>query len=145
MKTDELMRKDWLFYKGKFNAFSFQVEQITKKKIGYYAEPNENKMYYLHPSEIYPIPLTKEIVLQCFEVNHQVMQFHIEQCKVENPEWLFLTYKDKHFEYVLCWEASLYNDGFSLFIYDCPLPEIHYVHELQHFLKLCGINKEITL
>ena len=37
IKTTEIMRKDWLYYKGKMNAFPFQVEQVTKKKIGYHA------------------------------------------------------------------------------------------------------------
>ena len=56
------MRGDWLYYKGKLNAFPFKVEQVTKKKIGYHAEPNESRMYFLRPSECFPIPLMDDFI-----------------------------------------------------------------------------------
>ena len=62
MKAEELMIGDWLFYKGQVAAFPFKVEQITKKKVGYHAEPCENRMHYLILSECDPIPLTPEIL-----------------------------------------------------------------------------------
>ena len=100
---------------------------------------------WLRESKIMPIPLSKEVILKNFEVNEHIMQLKKEELGIDNPEWLYLTYKNEYSEWVLSWELSLYNEGFSLFIYDCPLPEIHYVHELQHFLKLCRTNKEIIL
>lgn len=100
---------------------------------------------WLEDSEIRPIPLTREIILKNFEIDECVMQLEKEKSGIADPEWLYLTYRNEHFEWVLTWELSLCNEGFSLFIYDCPLPEIHYVHELQHFLKLCGINEDFIL
>ena len=62
MKANEIQIGDLLYYKGQFNAFPFKVESITKKKVGYHAEPNEHRIYYLRLSECKPIPLTPEIL-----------------------------------------------------------------------------------
>ena len=44
MKATEIQIGDKLFYKGQFNAFDFRVEQVTKHKVGYHAEPYEHRM-----------------------------------------------------------------------------------------------------
>ncbi len=137
MRTEDLQRKDWLYYKGRFNAFPFQVEQITRKKIGYHAEPNENKMYYLHPSEVYPIPLTKEWMARNFPLNEEYQL-------VFGSEGTFFYQIDANGKkWNLVW--IIRKDEEYLFIEDDPLIKMRYIHELQHVLKLCGINKEITL
>ena len=130
MEAKELMIGDWLFYSGQFNAFCFRVEQITRKKVGYHAEPNEFRMHYLRLSECEPVPLTvKRLELIGLE---KVQNLYV--LTVENkvfPGKIF-------FEYVLS-NGSLYvNDGLI------PRP-IRYVHQLQHAMRLCGIEKEITI
>ena len=52
-----IMRGNWLYYRGRWNAFPFRVEQVTKKKVGYHAEPGENRMLYLRLCECQAIPL----------------------------------------------------------------------------------------
>ena len=106
MEANELMIGDWLFYKGQFNAFSFKVEQITKRKVGYHAEPNEGRLHYIILSECKPIPIT--------------------------PEFL----ERNGFEKV---QSLYYLKSLKI-----PMP-ITYVHQLQHALKLCGIEKDITI
>ena len=123
MNTSEIMRGDWLFYKGRFNAFSFKVEQITKKKIGYHVLPNENRMYYLRPNEVFPIPLTEEILTRNFPNHKEIV-------------WFPLDTKPGYFN--IYWEYPSFGDG------EIRL-NIQYVHELQRILKMCGINKEIIL
>ena len=130
MGAKELMIGDWLFYVGQFNAFCFRVEQITRKKVGYHAEPNECGMHYLRLSECEPVPLTvKRLELIGFE---KVQNLYV--LTVENkvfPGKIFI-------EYVLS-NGSLYvNDGLI------PRP-IRYVHQLQHAMRLCGIEKDITI
>ena len=137
MRTEDLQRKDWLYYKGRFNAFPFQVEQITRKKIGYYAEPNENKMYYLHPSEVYPIPLTKEWMARNFPLNEEY------QLKFGSEDTFYYQIDANGKKWNLVW--TIKKDEEYLFIEDDPLIKMRNIHELQHVLKLCGINKEITL
>ena len=123
MNTSEIMRGDWLFYKGRFNAFPFKVEQITKKKIGYHVLPNENRMYYLRPNEVFPIPLTEEILTRNFPNHKEIVWFPLDTL----PGY-----------FNIYWEYPSFGDG------EVRL-NIQYVHELQHILKLCNINKEIEL
>lgn len=55
--------------------------------------------------------------------------------------------EQRHFTYYLAPSVSLlaiYDADFSLKIGDCAR-YIKYVHQLQHALRLCGIEKEITL
>ena len=136
MRTEELMRGDLLFYKGKLNAFPFKVEQITKKKIGYHAEPNENRMHYLYPSEVVPIPLTKEIL----ERNGFG---YCESDAVLNHFYL----GEPHF----CKNMSLHighsidKDVYWLNYHDNSIYGIMYVHQLQHALRICGLNMEVQL
>lgn len=137
MRTEDLQRKDWLYYKGRFNAFPFQVEQITRKKIGYHAEPNENRIYYLRPSECYPIPLTKEWIARNFPLNEEY------QLKFGSEDTFYYQIDANGKKWNLVW--TIKKDEEYLFIEDDPLIKMRYIHELQHVLKLCGINKEITL
>jgi hypothetical protein len=130
MGAKELMIGDWLYYRGQFNAFSFRVEQITRKKVGYHEEPNECRVHYLRLSECEPVPLTvKRLELVGFE---KVQNLYV--LTVENkvfPGKIFI-------EYVLSNGCLYINDGMI------PRP-ITCVHQLQHVFKLCGIEKEITI
>lgn len=128
MKANELMIGDWLFYEGRFNAFPFKVEQITKRKVGYHAEPNESRMHYITLSECQPIPITPEF---------------LERNGFEKAQSLYYL-KSLNKVYLCFIEYNIVNN--CLFINDglIPMP-ILYVHQLQHVLRLCGNEKEIVL
>lgn len=130
MEAKELMIGDWLFYRGQFNAFCFRVEQITQRKVGYHAELNESRMHYLRLSECQPVQLTVErLILIGFEL---IQNLYI------------LTLENKVFPGKIFIEYNLSNG--CLYINDGLVPRpINYVHQLQHALKLCGIEKEITI
>ena len=130
MEAKELMIGDWLFYRGQFNAFCFRVEQITKRKVGYHAELNESRMHYLRLNECQPVQLTVErLILIGFEL---IQNLYI------------LTLENKVFPGKIFIEYNLSNG--CLYINDGLVPRpINYVHQLQHALKLCGIEKEITI
>lgn len=135
MNTDNLQRKDWLYYRGKFNAFPFQVEQITKKKIGYHAEPNDHRVYFLRWDEAEPIPLSKEFMDRNFSLNDYYQETH------DIPGvYFYIVPKDK-WTWNLVWDV----ENGCLSIEDDPLIRMKYVHELQHIFKLCGINKMFIL
>ncbi len=128
MEAKELMIGDWLFYKGQFNAFSFKVEQITKRKVGYHAESNESRMHYIILSECEPIPITPEF---------------LERNGFEKDQSLYYL-KSLNKVYLCFIEYNIVNN--CLFINEGLVPRpINYVHQLQHALKLCGIEKEITI
>ena len=132
MKANEIQIGDWLYYKGPFNAFPFKVESITKKKVGYHAEPNEHRIYYLRLSECKPIPLTPEI---------------LEKNGFELKEGEIGMYGVTTVPHYLCkgvpFEVFCDGDPFAIWFKE-PV-NIKYVHELQHALRLCGIDKTIEL
>ena len=130
MKAKELMIGDWLFYKGQFNAFSFKVEQITKRKVGYHAEPNESRMHYIILSECQPIPITPKILERNGFRKVQDLYYMKSENKIF-PCPFFIEYNPNN-------KCLFINDGLI------PMPII-YVHQLQHVLRLCGIEKEIEL
>ena len=131
------MRGNWLYYRGQFNAFPFRVEQITKKKVGYHAEPGENRMHYLRLNEeVHPIPLdTRQLEKNGWKLNG-------EDAKFAPGTWTGGG---------LMLEQEPDGDGFRIVVtsdYDdedtnrTPFV-LHYLHELQNALRLCGIEKEI--
>ena len=132
MKANEIQIGDWLYYKGQFNAFPFKVESITKKKVGYHAEPNEHRMYYLRLSECKPIPLTLEI-LEKNGFEYKEGEIGLYGVKIA-PHY---TRDDVPFE-VFC-------DGEPFAIWFKEPVNIKFVHQLQHALRLCGIEKTIEL
>lgn len=130
MEAKELMIGDWLYYRGQFNAFSFRVEQITRRKVGYHAELNESRMHYIRLSECQPVQLTVERLI--------LIGFGLIQ------NLYILTLENKVFPGKIFIEYNLSNG--CLYINDGLVPRpINYVHQLQHVLKLCGIEKEITI
>lgn len=128
MEAKELMIGDWLYYRGQFNAFCFRVEQITRKKVGYHAKLNESRMHYIRLSECKPIPIATEFL----ERNGFEKAQSIYYLKSLNKVYLCFI------EYNIASKCLFINDGLI------PMP-ITYVHQLQHALKLCGIEKEIAI
>jgi hypothetical protein len=129
MKANEIQIGDLLYYKGQFNAFPFKVESITKKKVGYHAEPNEHRMHYLRLSECKPIPLVPEILEKNgFKEYNGLYRLDIAKgvfvnADFESKEPFVSVNNTCYFVTPICW----------------------YLHQLQHALRLCGIEKEIIL
>ena len=141
MKANEIQIGDWLYYKGQFNAFPFKVESITKKKVGYHAEPGDNRIYYIQLNEVQPIPITPEI-LEKNGFKPYIPEYHLETvyaCQdvskaVANELYALWPYQDGSFYLLLRVDGK-----------DMVRMNIHYVHQLQHVLRLCGIEKEIVV
>ena len=89
MKPNELMIGDWLQYKGQYNAFTFRVEQITKRKVGYHAEPGECRIHHLRLCECQPIAITKEI-LERNGFERKVEYEKYEWCEGNVELWVIL-------------------------------------------------------
>ncbi len=146
MKATDIQIDDRLYYKGQFNAFDFRVEQVTKHKVGYHAKPCEHRMHYLRLCEVQPIPLTSDLLER-----HGFGRVLQPGCS--NPYHWKLEKRDEDGE--LLYRIVAYNTLFSgMFIQinnlsDCAdisfCKQIEHVHELQHALRLCGIDEEITI
>ena len=129
MKATEIMIGDRLAYRGQFAAFDFRVEQVTKRKVGYHAEPGENRMHYLRLNEVQPIPLTPErLEWNGFEKVQNLLVLQWENGVY--PSMIFVEYNP---------------ENYCLFINDMMFPKpVRFLHELHHILMDCGIEKEIT-
>ena len=130
VRATEIMVGDWLWYQGQFNAFPLKVEQVTKRKVGYHADSNENRMYYLRLHEVQPIPITPEILERNgFEKVQNLLVLQWENGVY--PSMIFVEYNP---------------ENYCLFINDMMFPkQVRFLHELHHILMDCGIEKEITL
>ena len=137
MKARELQIGDLLYYKGKFNAFPFKVESITKKKVGYYAEPNDHRMYYLRLSDCEPILLTPEILekngFKWLLRDSKYITYCIKESTIHVTKYKVTG------EWLICAGAS--GSATKRFV---EVSCVNYVHELQHALRLYGIKKEIV-
>lgn len=127
MKVEDLMIEDWIMYKSDSpeNAFPVQVtaEMFTVDLVRWY-----DRFEY--------IPLTPEILKK-------------NGILYRNSSFYYIINDDKDLECTHYIYQTVQKDwaiGVDIGAYDCSVfARIKYVHELQHALKLCGINKEIML
>jgi hypothetical protein len=122
MKANELMVGDWVY-----NTFSQQAEQVVEiRQDQVILAYNDGNDY----DEIEPIPITAEIL----EKNgFESTPAPSERVWKDNDQEVWLDNEGENY-----W-ANIKRDEYYFEGY------IEYVHELQHCLKLVGINKEIIL
>lgn len=134
MKATELMIGDWVLVKGK----PTRVTDVTKFE-------GINREWIvgcedggcIREEDIEPILLTEEIL----EKNgyERVEGFPTEEA--------YFIDDDGDFDPYLVVRSFDFNESFALCTTECHMSVfcIAYVHEFQHLLKLCDINKEIIL
>ena len=143
MEAKELMVGDWLQYYDcnlKKQCYA-QVTSIQADGTEPYIQTSDSDVYYL--VETYKtIPITSEIL----EKNRLNKCDDMKWCRVTHEDWEF---GDNFYLYYDPYYNSFYIGTYigdkngSDFITDSI--KIEYVHELQHALRLCGIEKEIIL
>lgn len=120
MKATDLMIGDFVLC----NELPLRVGAIRQDEIGFF--DNDYKIYWCSDDEfdrIDPIPLTEEILLKNgFDKVYN--QYFFGQVDIE--------------ELRDCWFVTIIKEDADIDI------NIHYVHTLQHLLRLCGIEKELT-
>ena len=147
MKATEIQIGDMLYYKGRFNAFDFRVEQVTKHKVGYHSEPGESRMYYLRLDEVQPIPLTPDLLeLKGFKRVTQPLRAEPYYCY-----WVLEKYEEESDG--LLYRIKAYKTPFrGMYVSidnhaDCEpvrfCKQIEFFHELQHALRLCDIDEKM--
>ena len=125
MKPEELMIGDWVSYNDKMSC---KITALCKNRpvfdtlLGYqdYSVPYE---------KLKPIPLTPEIL----EKNGFELQRDKSELGTLDTYWLGSE--------LGAFRIHRLNNG----DYQFGLAKIRDVHELQHALRLCGIDKEITI
>ena len=132
MKAEELMIGDWV----QLNGSPYVIEEISKKGWVHMTDPVHNLRVQMSTDYILDfiegIPLTVEI---------------LESNGFEKKGHRYGIYDD-YFDF----EMYEYNDGTWLVSYHCcemSLPDeqvlIFHVHQLQHFMRHCGIDKVLKL
>lgn len=133
MKANELMIGDWVMpLKKKLKGIPGKVVTIDGG-TGVCWIDSEDYSCLVPCSDVERIPLTTEILEKNFNESLPGINLMYDlkgpyMVSNENGQWVFGLVKD---------------DGENSARY--PLVKILFVHELQHALRLCGIDKEIVL
>lgn len=132
MKVEDLMIGDWYYWEADGKKYPMQV---TK---------NTFKLSDEDISNFQPIPLTKEILEKNFTTYD--LEYFIPEYPNHNPKEndYFSIYHHKGLSSI--WKTEYIADFFiEEETKSVCIASIKYVHDLQHFLKSCVINKEIKL
>ena len=127
MKATDLMIGDIILFQG--DGKHYRISEIDKANV---LLETDNYMS-VSLNHIQPIPLTPEILERNWFKRGYKSKYSDE---FEDEDMILI-----HFPLFWCngrlWTST--GDDFYL------LCKCEYIHELQHALKLCGIEKEITL
>lgn len=141
MDCKDLMIGDWVNY-SILNINSKVVSIIGNHTITIQFVDKNNKVGVIHgllEETISPIPLTEEILVKNgFErCDYNNKYFIIDDViNLITPKWRGGT------EYYAC---AWYQDEFDDLVQHIEICKCAYVHQLQRLLRLCGIEKELTI
>lgn len=129
MKASSLMIGDWVYY-NTCDPKPIKVESILNRAIN--IEPNGTTV--LDENAIAPIPITEEILEKNIDTEYE----HYENGHAiygigKYPKSIEITWFAKGGA-----EWTINGDEYGIM-------ELCYVHELQHVLKLYGIEKEVII
>lgn len=124
MKIDELTIGDWVY--SSFSDIPCKVQYLELLESGYGSVKTSNVDGIKDIASLYPIPLTPEILEKNGFTRYGQVYANLQQ-------WVgkFGDKRKSLLKNVRTGEWGM-NDVW-----------INYVHELQHVLKLCGIEKEL--
>ena len=146
MKENEIQIGDWVRYRyndrnGHETVLDFRVDQLIRRynlEMCVYSDTGDKG----YASQIEPIPLTAEILEKNGFEKLDFSHFQIGDRRL-------VLDADGRWDGPLSWhwvvtEMDTNAKGQPV-VLDYYIATINYVHELQHALRLCGIEKEITL
>lgn len=124
MKLEELMLNDWVLY----NENPCKVARISERLF----LEKDGKVFFAPIEKISPLPLTMEILEKNgFEVHRQYAT--LTEYWLDIPQKWVRVAPDSYIEIYNGVNKNVHIDG------------KYYVHELQHALRLCEIDKDIIL
>lgn len=151
--TQELMIGDWVCY-SKANKYYTRVNEIRHTEVPlddqWYIEGirsdndkiNSNAVEYFSVEILSPIPLTPEILEKNGFIGGEYKSYTGYVWYLEEKGFSKIGFTMSCEKSILWGEKIKPNgsigDNFSI-------PNIQFVHELQHALRLCGIDKEIEI
>lgn len=118
------------------SGMAIRIKTIHKKEVGYHT--CQNRISFVKEELLDPIPLTPEILKKNgFELKPDGWLWCKEEGN-EDTDYIFIQFR-KGCKEVRLVELNFVNKVLAKY------EQMHYVHELQHALRLCGIEKEIML
>lgn len=138
MKTEELMIGDWVLVEEPTETINAQILAVHKHGITYETNYSGIRATNIMSSDyIHPIFLTEEILVKNgFQKLNDKTFLLKDQIEIEVHSTfseVYARYEDYDRDY------NSYNDCYI------EIAIIHYVHELQHLLRLIGIEKELMI
>lgn len=135
MKAKELMIGDWVMFNG--SDIYHQVYAVQGKSVKF------DKQYWYGADKLLPIPITPEILEKNgFKLKEKGVLYTEYVSGDEHSIIEFGFYKESIHDIDTVLNCELGFVGGLDRIHHC---HVKYVHELQHALRLCGIEKEIVL
>lgn len=123
MKIQDLSVGDWVRV---INQFDAQIYGYHCESGSLSLKTRQGHLVYYRLEDINPIPLTPEIL----EKNGFVKEEDEDGSK----------------RYSLIEGGTKFSLGYARSVFQWTFPiDVRYVHELQHFLRICGVGKEIEL
>ena len=143
MKATDLMIGDWVYcHHPSLPKEAIRVERGLINNLDWQNQGHIKEGDTLY-REVEPIPLTPEILVQNGFVekegydSERRFEWVSEDERTEVKVWLYTADEVVTAD---VWKNVYYEDEVHY-----SLPQPHYVHELQHALKLCGIAKTIEV
>lgn len=130
MKTNELSYKDLMvgdYVLVKPSKMLIKIVAVHRKKVAYHSYAN--RLIWVEEGLLEPIPLTPEIL-----ENNGFHEEWDEDIKLMVCDSIIVEIGNNY---------KLYTDG-KMYLHRVLAP-LYYVHQLQHALRLCNIEKEIIL
>lgn len=148
MRAEELMIGDWVcledenlpleerYFKIEYLAISAGVSWVNQGTNAPIGLGDGESLIPVFTDEIYPIPLTLEI-LEKNGILYEKQSYYYVIKDDKDLECTYYIYQTVQKDWVI---------GVDTGAYECSVfARIKYVHQLQHALKLCGIDKEIVV
>lgn len=136
IKATELQIGDFVLVDGTPR----QIQAITKKKIGYHRRENEPRLYYERLHDVEPIEINEYIFRTsgfCVENQTKTFLAHFK-CDDFKISVIPNSLGCGQYDYILLVDAHGISNYVELF-------DFRFIHQLQHAIRLCGINFEVKL
>lgn len=143
LKISDLSIGDWVGVRCGTKINAFKVEEIRFNNIIHkYVAILNNKAYGLPPTELHPIPITAELLeANGFEFE-KASRWHI--CELEDKTRINVWIGRNNEGRIEVSKPDPFEDEYHFKYADIEVLNIA-VHQLQHVLRLAGVDKEINL
>lgn len=137
IKISDLAIGDWVQANGAAKRVH-SIEYQNGEYFVHFSDPDTNSEDYMHAPFVDPIPITPEILEANGLFRHEVDADNPKRVVMSNSCMLARTYEDVDWWRVLIYdEEELSVQLFNGIVYS--------VHQLQHALRLAGVEKEIEM